>query len=103
MGVLPLFRSLFADFLVRPALMRRERDQAAISPGLSFSKFIGGQTSAPLRFDRVHDRPLPIDTPLRGREDVGVDALIALGVVAYSPGRVEFDGLEWPHERPAKG
>ncbi len=82
--------------------MRRKRDQAAISPSLAFSEFVRGQAFAPLGLDFVHDRPAPIDAPLRRREDAGVDALIAVGIVAHAGGRVEVDGLERPHEGPAQ-
>src|ERR1700733_5321527 len=94
---------LVADVLVRPALMRRERNQAAVSPSLAFSEVVRGQAFATLRLDFVHDRAAPIGAPLRRLEDARVDALIAVGVVAHPAGRVEIDGLEGPHERPAQG
>ncbi len=82
--------------------MRRKRNQAAISPGLTLSEPVRGQAFAPLGLDFVHDRPAPIDAPLRGSEDSGVDALIAVGVVAHPGGSIEVDGLEGTHEGPAQ-
>src|SRR5258708_31107176 len=76
--------------------MRRERDQATISPRLALTKPIRGQAVAPLGLDFVHNGPTPIGAPLRRPEDAGIDALIAIGVVAYTGGRVEVDGLERP-------
>src|SRR5580704_11750278 len=82
--------------------MRRKRDQAPISPSLAFAEFVRGQAFATLGLDFVHDRPAPIDAPLCRREDAGIDALIAGGIVADSSRSVEVDRLERPHERPAQ-
>src|SRR5277367_2549565 len=99
---MPLRRSLLTDVLVRPALVRCKRDQAAISPSLAFAEPVRRQAFATLGLDFFHDRPAPIDAPLRGSEDSGVDALIAVGVVAHPVGIVEIDGLEGAHEGPAQ-
>src|SRR5580698_10870610 len=90
------------DILVRPALMRRERNQAAIPPGLALAEPIRGQAFAPLGFNLFHDRPAPIDAPLGRWEYAGIDALIAVGIVADPGGSVEVNGLERSHEGPAQ-
>ena len=75
-----------ADVLGRADFMGGERHQPAVAPRLAIGKPIRRQTPAPIRLDHVHHRPGPVGPPLRGGEDLLVDSLIALGIVATPPG-----------------
>ncbi len=92
-----------ANVLVRAPLVRGERHQAAVAPGLALDEPVGGNALAPLAPPpSAMTGPDPIDAPLHRRKYPGVDLLIALGVIAHAAGRVEIDGLERPHEAPAQ-
>src|SRR5271165_6312231 len=58
-----LSRSL-PKLLRRAPLMRRQRHQAAVAPGLALGEFFCGQAGAALRLDRVQDRAFPVGPPL---------------------------------------
>src|SRR5277367_2070028 len=91
------------DFSVRAPLMRRERHQAAIAPGLPLDEAIGRQSGAAISLDRIENRAAPIGAPLHALENVGIDRLVALDVIAHAGRRIEVDGLERADEGPAQG
>src|SRR5579884_672750 len=53
--------------------------------------------------DIFQPRSGPIDAPLHLLEEILVEPLVALHVIAHAGRRVEIDRLERPHERPAQG
>src|SRR5579872_613632 len=83
--------------------MRRQSHQLAIAPALAFDKAVGGDLGAPRLFDLIENRTSPIDAPLHLAEEIDVNALIALDIVANASRRIEIDRLEWTHEGPAQG
>ena len=86
-----------AQRLCAASAIRRRSRQAWRSPSLSAARRF-----APLRLDFVHDRAAPVGAPLGRTENAGIDALVALGVVAHARRRIEVDRLERPHEGPAQ-
>ena len=85
--------SLSARRLCAASAISRRSRHACRSTSLSAGRRLRRSAST-----FVHDRPGPIDAPLRGGKDAGVDLLITLGVVAHAARRIEVDGLERPHE-----
>jgi hypothetical protein len=82
------------------ALMRRQRHQAAIPPGLSIAQGVGWEKGAPIRLYLVHQGACPRDgLSLLVRNGV-IERSVARDVVTHAPRRVEVDGLERSHERP---
>ncbi len=82
--------------------MCRQRHQPAIPPHLPLSQALPGQPLAALGLDGCHDLAGPVDPAQHLREDVGIDALVALDIIAHATGRIEVNGLERSHERPAQ-
>src|SRR5450432_125909 len=83
--------------------MRGKRHQAPVAPALALRKLADWRTCATLGLNRFEHRTRPIDPPLYGRENPGIDGLVPLDVGPDACRRIEIDGLERAHERPTQG
>src|SRR5215468_869747 len=80
--------------------MRPERGEPAIAPAHARGDLIGGQDFLPLRQDTIE--VLAVVNRWICRAQRAQTRTIAPAVVRDTARRVELDGLERPHERPAQ-
>ena len=96
----PSFR--FPMSLAARALVRDERHKPPVAPELALAEVVLRQLRAPVALDGLEHLAGPVDAALHLREETLVDVLVALDIVADAAGRIEVDGLERTHERPAQ-
>src|SRR5689334_21238685 len=91
---------LCADIPNGASLVRGERHEAPVSPFLPFGELVARRLGASRALDLGQPGAPPVHPTLHLGEQIDVDILIALDIVAHAAGRVQIDRLERTHEAP---